>query len=86
MIRSGQYDPIITDIIEIEDKSYEILMCYRLGLDYAEVIYNNDNIDMRDKPIIVEMNNYHVAIIDAPEYQSYSRRVSFYNYKGDKFE
>ena len=86
MIRSGQYDPIVTDIIEINDKSYEILMCYRSGLDHAEVIYTDDNTGISDEPIIVEMNNYHVAIIEAPEYTSYSRHVSFYNYKGDKFE
>lgn len=61
-------------------------MCYRSGLDYAEVIYTDDNTGISDEPIIVEMNNYHVAIIEATEYQSYSRYVSFYNYKGDKFE
>jgi hypothetical protein len=86
MIRTVQYDPIVTDIIQINDKSYEILMCYKPGLDYAEVIYTDDSTGKRNEPIKVEMNNQNVAIIEAPEYSSYTRHVSFYNYKGDKFE
>lgn len=77
---------IVTDIIEIDDKLYEILMCNKSGLDYAEVIYTDNNTGKEDDPIIVQMNNQTVALIEAPNYSNYTRYVAFYNYKGDKFE
>lgn len=42
MIRKQESEPIITDIIYIGDKPYEILMCNKSGLDYAEIIYTDD--------------------------------------------
>lgn len=86
MIIPQQYEPIVTDIIQIDDKLYEILMCDKSGLDYAEVIYTDNNTGKEDDPIIVQMNNQTVALIEAPNYSNYTRYVAFYNYKGDKFE
>lgn len=86
MIRTEQYEPIVTDIIVINDEFYEVLMCHKSGLDYAEVTYTDDSTGKKDDPIRVEMHNQTVAILEAPEYSSYSRYVAFYNYNGDKFE
>jgi len=86
MIRTQQYEPIVTDIIQIDDKAYEILMCNKSGLDYAEVIYTDNNTGKEEDPILVDMNNQSVAVIEAPKYSSYTRYVAFYNYDGRKFE
>lgn len=86
MVRTEQYEPIVTDIIQINDEFYEVLMCNKSGLDYAEVIYTDDSTGKKNDPIRVEMHNQTVAILEAPEYSSYTRHVVFYNYNGDKFE
>lgn len=86
MVKTQQYEPIVTDVIKINDEFYEILMCYKSGLDYVEVIYTDDSTGKKDDPIRVEMHNQMVALLEAPEYSSYTRHVAFYNYKGDKFE
>ena len=85
-VRTEQYEPIVTDIIQINDEFYEVLMCNKSGLDYAEVIYTDDSTGKKDDTIRVEMHNQTVAILEAPEYSSYTRHVVFYNYNGDKFE
>lgn len=86
MVRTRQDEPILTDIIEINDEMYEILMCNAAGLEYAEVTYTDNATGTKNAPLRVEMHNQTVALIKAPEYSSYNRYVAFYNYKGDKFE
>ena len=86
MIKTQQYDPIVTDRIKVNDEFYEILMCGKSGLEYVEVIYTDDSTGIKDDPIRVEMNNQGVAIFKAPGYSDYTRNVVFYNYKGNKFE
>ena len=85
-VRTEQYEPIVTDIIEINDEFYEVLMCHKSDLDYAEVIYTDDSTGKKDDPIRVEMHNQTVTIVEAPKYSNYTRYVAFYNYNGDKFE
>ena len=85
------YQPWITLIyiaifLVIGDKFYEIFMCYKSGLDYAEVICTDDTTDNKIEPIRIEMNNKTVALIEAPEYSSYRRHVVFYDNKGNMFE
>lgn len=86
MVRTEQYEPIVTDIIHIGDKAYEILMCNKSGLEYAEVIYTDNITGKTLEPIRVEMHNQTVAIIEAPDYTDYTRYVAFYNNQGGKFE
>lgn len=86
MERTQQYESIVTDLINIEDKTYEILMCYKSGLEYAEVIYTDNSTGKTFDPIRVEMHNQRVAIIEAPDFTNYTRYVVFYNYEGRKFE
>lgn len=86
MISTQQFEPIVTDIININDKLYEILMCYKSGLDYAELIYTDPISGEKLEPFRVEMDNKTVAFFEAPEYASYTRYVSFYDNKGKKFE
>jgi len=86
MIRTQESEPIISDIIQIGDKPYEILMCNKSGLDYAEIIYTDDITGKRLEPFRIDMNNSRVAFVEAPEYSSYTRYVAFYDNKGNKFE
>lgn len=86
MVRTQQSVPIVTDIIQVNEKFYEVLMCNKSGLDYVEVIYTDDSTGKKDDPIRVEMQNQTIAIVEAPDYSSYTRHVAFYNYKGEKFE
>ncbi|HCW72752.1 MAG TPA: hypothetical protein DHM90_01975 [Clostridiaceae bacterium] len=86
MVRTRQEDSIVTDIIEINDEMYEILMCNAGGLEYAEVSYTDDTTGEKVEPLRVDMHNQTVALLKAPEYSSYTRKVTFYNYEGDRFE
>jgi len=86
MVRTRQEEPVLTDIIEINDELYEILMCNAGGLEYAEVSYTDDTTGEKDELIRVDMHNQTVALVKAPDYSSYTRNVVFYNYKGEKFE
>lgn len=86
MIRTQQYEPIVIDIIQIDSKSYKILMCGKSGLDYAEVIYTDNDTGKEKDPIRVEMNNQRIALIEAPEYSNYTRYITFYDFNGNKFE
>ncbi|MDR7871241.1 MAG: hypothetical protein RIN55_10295 [Tissierellaceae bacterium] len=86
MVRTQESEPIVTDIIVIGDKFYEIFMCYKSGLEYVEVIYTDDTTGNKLEPIRIEMNNGRVALVEAPEYSSYTRDVAFYDNKGNKFE
>lgn len=77
---------IVIDRIKVNDTFYEVLMCYKSGLDYAEVTYTDDSTNKKDNPLRVEMNNKTVAIFEVPEHSSYISKVVFYNYNGNKFE
>lgn len=88
MVRTQESESIVivTDIINIGDKPYEILMCNKSGLDYAEIIYTDDSSGKKLEPVHIEMNNQRVVFVEAPEYSSYTRYVVFYDNKGNKFE
>jgi len=86
MVRTGQDEPIVMDILVINDEVYNVLMFNKACLEYAEVIYTDDTTNKKHDPIRVEMNNQTVSLIKAPEYSSYTMSVVFYNYKGDRFE
>ena len=86
MMSAQQYEPIVTDRIEINDEFYEIIMCDKSGLEYSEVTYVDNSRGIKDDPVRIEMNNQRVAIFKAPEYSDYKTNVVFYNYKGNKFE
>ena len=73
VVRTEQDEPISTDIIQINDEFYEVLMCNKSGLDYAEVIYTDESTGKTDDPIRVEMHNQTVAMLEAPEYSSSTR-------------
>jgi len=84
--RKQESEPIVTNIIQIKDKFYEILMCNKPGLDYAEVIYIDKTTGKELESIRIEMNNRTVAFVEAPNYSSYTIYVAFYDNKGNKFE
>lgn len=86
VVRTRQEEPVIMDIVIINDVVYDVLMFNIAGLEYAEVTYTNDTTGIKDDPIRVEMYNHAVALVKAPEYSSYTRNIVFYDCKGEQFE
>ena len=85
-VRTQETETIVTDIIQINDELYEIIMLNKPGLDYAEVIYTDNSTGVKQDPVRVVMDNKTVALVEAPDYFSYTRYVAIYDNAGNKFE
>lgn len=81
-----QKGEIVSGLIRIEDKAYELFMCNEDNLSYAEVSYRDNQTEL-EKPIVrLDLLEGRYAYIEAPNLKDYTRAVSFYDVSGNKHD
>jgi len=78
-------EEIYSETILINSNTYEILMCKKPNLDYAEIVYTNTDNGEKISSTITELNGRNFEVHKTPDLKNYTYHVTWYDTSGKQY-